>query len=83
MEEGICLVSKDFKILWANRALEEQTGYSSDEMIGRHCYEVTHHCKIPCKAPHDPCPITDVLKTGISWRNLRSNINWNTLPIIC
>jgi PAS domain S-box-containing protein len=35
-----------------------------EDILGKHCYEVTHQRESPCKPPHDPCPIYEVQKTG-------------------
>jgi len=63
--EQIILVSRDFKILWANKTFLEHFGCTIDELAGKYCYEVTHHQKIPCQPPHDICPIAQVIKTGL------------------
>jgi len=63
--EQIILVSKDFKILWANKTFLEQYGCKMDDLSGKYCYEVTHRQKVPCQPPHDICPIAQVLKTGM------------------
>lgn len=33
-------------------------------MVGKTCYEVTHHRSTPCSPPHDVCPIREMLMTG-------------------
>ncbi|MFQ6136737.1 MAG: PocR ligand-binding domain-containing protein, partial [Candidatus Hydrothermarchaeales archaeon] len=64
IDEGILLLSKDFKILWANRKIMDMTGLEESDVIGDHCFRVTHHLEEPCKAPHDTCPVKEVIKTG-------------------
>jgi PAS domain S-box-containing protein len=64
IEEGIMLLSRDFQILWANKKIYELTGLKEGEIIGSHCYRITHHLEEPCKAPYDICPVYEVLKTG-------------------
>lgn len=63
--EQIILVSRDFKILWANRTFLEKFGCKPQDLLGNHCYKVTHNQESPCKPPNDICPIEKVLKTGI------------------
>ena len=62
--ESVLLVSKDFKILWANEAFQNQTGYKNQEIIGEYCYRLTHRGEAPCQPPHDLCPIVESEKTG-------------------
>jgi PAS domain S-box-containing protein len=60
LDEGILLIDRNFKILWANRKQKEQYG----EIAGEYCYLATHRTDIPCQSPHDICPIVETLKTG-------------------
>jgi PAS domain S-box-containing protein len=64
IEEGILLLSKDLRIQWANKKLKEQTGYTDEEILGKHCYKITHRMNKKCKRPDDVCPIDQVLETG-------------------
>ncbi|MFH1347697.1 MAG: PAS domain-containing protein [Candidatus Margulisiibacteriota bacterium] len=64
IRDGVLLLSKDLKIIWANNAFLEQGGRRLKEVIGKYCYEVTHYRKSPCQPPHDICPINDVLASG-------------------
>jgi len=54
----------DFTILGANRAFTDILGLDANSIIGKHCYELTHHRSTPCSHPHDPCPLMETLKTG-------------------
>ncbi|MDP3732440.1 MAG: ATP-binding protein [Candidatus Omnitrophota bacterium] len=62
IEEGILLIDRDFKILWANKSQRELFG----EIVGDNCYRATHHGHSPCHGPNDICPIDEVLKNGKS-----------------
>ena len=53
----------DFKIISANRTALKQTKLQREEIVGRFCYEVTHHKSTPCEPPDDVCPIHELLKT--------------------
>jgi hypothetical protein len=75
IEDGILLLSKDFEILWANQTVLDETGYEMEEILGRHCYEITHRRDSPCEPPSDVCPITEVQKTGKPATVLHTHIN--------
>jgi PAS domain S-box-containing protein len=62
--DSVLLLSKDFTILWANEAFQNQTGYKREEIIGNHCYRLTYHQEVPCQLSHDLCPIVEALKNG-------------------
>ena len=61
--EGILILSRDLKILWANKKIKDVTHLKESEIIGGYCYKVTHHREKPCQPPHDVCPIHELLET--------------------
>ena len=66
MTEHLLLLSKDFKILWANNAAIEKSGRKMEEIIGDYCYKVTHLRNEPCAPPYDTCPVSELQMTGKS-----------------
>ncbi|TAN43921.1 MAG: PAS domain S-box protein [Nitrospirae bacterium] len=62
--ESILLLSKDFKVVWANKASLKQTGLSIKELVGNYCYKATHARECPCEPPEDPCPVCKLMETG-------------------
>jgi len=60
--EGIMLLSKDYKIKWANRAALHRTGLSAGELIGNYCYRTERKREQPC-GPGASCPVSELLKT--------------------
>jgi len=62
--DSILLVSKDFEILWANKAGLQETGREIAEVLGKRCYEVTHGRESPCDGRLDPCPIQELQASG-------------------
>jgi PAS domain S-box-containing protein len=75
--EQIILLSKDFKILWANKTFLEQFGCTMKELAGNYCYAVTHNLQSPCQPPHDTCPIFKVLETGIPVKEVHTHFGSN------
>jgi PAS domain S-box-containing protein len=63
--EGIINLDRDFRILSANRAFCEQTHISCEDVIGRHCYEVTHHLPHPCFENGEECAVRQAFETGL------------------
>jgi PAS domain S-box-containing protein len=66
IKESIILISRDHKILWANRTAIAQTGLTIDEIVGQCCYAVTQLRESPCDPPDTPCPLKELLASGHS-----------------
>lgn len=62
--ESIMLISKDFRILWANRAFIEESGYNPEEIVGASCYSITHRRDAACEFPLHTCPLQESVQTG-------------------
>lgn len=54
----------DFKIVSANKAYLEKEGLSTEDMVGKTCYEVLHGLSESCKSPDCKCPMYETIKTG-------------------
>jgi PAS domain S-box-containing protein len=48
------------RILWANQAACESAGLATEELIGRHCYEIWPKRSTPCS----DCPVIKAMETG-------------------
>jgi len=68
ISDGIFIISRDLRILWANQAVLDATGYTMEQIIGKTCYEVTHRRDTPCQPPQAVCPIDEVKRTGRPYR---------------
>ena len=62
--DPVIFLSKDFRILWANRVFQEQTNYRIEEIIGNHCYRISHHTETPCDSLLCSCPIIEATRTA-------------------
>ena len=60
ISEIVVYLDKEYKVIWANRMSGESVGLKSDELIGRHCYEIWRQRSRPCSS----CPVVKVFKTG-------------------
>ena len=60
MNEDVCLVDKEQKILRCNAAMTKLLGKPYKEIIGRHCWEVVHGTT----APVDECPFRHMMENG-------------------
>ncbi|MDP3112690.1 MAG: PAS domain S-box protein [Thermodesulfovibrionales bacterium] len=64
VDEGFIVIDKDFRILTANKAYCSQTGKICDDVIGRHCYEISHKTNRPCYEEGEECAVQQVFTNG-------------------
>ena len=66
--ERIVVVTPDFKIVEANGPYLKAVAKSKEEVIGAHCYEITHGLTAPCASfyPELGCPLVETLRTNES-----------------
>lgn len=68
-QEPRVVVDKDYTIIAANVAYRAQHG-DSISLVGRHCYEVSHHFTRPCDEVGESCPLKLSAETGLPQRVL-------------
>ena len=66
MNDAISLIdTRDFTIISVNSAFLKAYGFADEsEIVGKHCYEVTHHRSDVCAAPDDICPLSETVRSG-------------------
>ncbi len=64
VDEGFIVINKDYRIQTANKAYCRQVGGCDDEIIGQHCYEVSHKTNRPCYEEGEECATRHVFETG-------------------
>ena len=78
IEESILLLSKDYKIRWANRVFLEQTGQKIDDVLGNYCHKIIHGRDSDCGSHMDTCPLQESLQTGSPSTALHHHKNNNS-----
>lgn len=65
MNDAISLIDiRNFTIVGVNNVFLKQYGYSEEsEIVGKHCYEITHHRPDVCSPPDDICPLIETVRT--------------------
>ncbi|MFP3869997.1 MAG: response regulator [Syntrophobacteria bacterium] len=64
MHEDILVVDRDYVITDVNNTFVQTVKKTHEEVIGRHCYEVTHGYAEPCDRHGEPCGLREVFETG-------------------
>lgn len=58
------LIDNQYRIVAANSAYRAAYGLARGDLIGRHCYEVSHHRDGPCHLHGEDCPHQQVFSSG-------------------
>ncbi len=62
--DQMMVIDLDYRIVEVNRALLDMVGLKKEDVVGKHCYEVSHHLQEPCSSPDHPCPLKDAVANG-------------------
>lgn len=79
--DGVVVIDRDFKIISANKGYCSQVKISCDEIIGKHCYEVSHHLSKPCYENGEECSVKEAFETGQSHRIIHTHFDKENKPI--
>ncbi|MGM0593201.1 MAG: sigma-54 interaction domain-containing protein, partial [Pseudomonadota bacterium] len=65
LPDPFVVIDRDYKIIAANRNYLKHYGHSHPrDVVGRYCYEVSHHVDKPCSQHGEHCPLESVFETG-------------------
>ena len=60
ISEHVVYQDTRMRVLWANRAAGESVGVDTQQLVGRHCYEIWQQRRKPCVG----CPVVEARKSG-------------------
>jgi two-component system NtrC family sensor kinase len=65
---AIVIINTDFTIVETNDAYLKAVNKSKEEVIGAHCYQISHDFNVPCSSAKlgMKCPMVETLRTGVS-----------------
>ena len=64
VDEGFIVIDRDYQIRSANKAYINQVKMPLDEVIGMHCYEISHRFDKPCYEMGEECQVKRTFDTG-------------------
>ena len=64
MDQAVMVIDSGFVVREVSDGLADRAGLPKDEIVGRHCYEVTRRSTEPCSGDDHVCPLRKVLGTG-------------------
>ena len=62
--DDVMVIATDYRIINMNDTYLKKLGLKRKDVVGRYCYEITHHESRPCRGEKHPCPVDQVKKTG-------------------
>jgi two-component system, NtrC family, sensor kinase len=75
IQEDVMIISYNYKIIEINRSLLQKLGLNREEVIGRHCYEITHRRDLPCSGENHPCPLIKTLESGKPYQTTHTHLD--------
>ncbi len=64
VDEGFLVIDRDYRVVTANRVYCTWTGEQLENVVGRHCYELTHRVAVPCGHTGVNCAVKRVFESG-------------------
>lgn len=77
VDEGFIVVDRDFRIISANSAYCSQTGRPPADIIGKHCYEISHQSYKPCYEQGEECAVQHSFEKGEPHVCIHRHVNNN------
>ncbi len=74
------LINRDYRIVAANRAYRLAYGVDDAQVIGRACYQVSHHRDSPCHLHGEACPHQQVFAQGATQRVVHTHFDAEGRP---
>ncbi|MEK6527496.1 MAG: PAS domain S-box protein [Nitrospirota bacterium] len=74
IRDGVVVLDRDFRVLYANKTYSEQIGTSFD-VKGKHCYSISYSREEPCYLSGLECSVKKVFETGLVSREIRKKFD--------
>jgi PAS domain S-box-containing protein len=74
LKTSIIILDKNYTIVDTNPAFCLKHETTREEIIGKHCYEITHRYDRPCYEKNTDCPARKVFETGKQIQVIHSHI---------
>jgi PAS domain S-box-containing protein len=80
--EGVVVIDRDYRIISANKGYCSQVKMSCDDIIGKHCYEISHHIDEPCHEKENACDcaVKKCFETGEPYRAVHTHYDKAKTP---
>jgi PAS domain S-box-containing protein len=79
--EGVVVMDRDYRILSANKGYLLQVDSEKAAIIGKHCYEVSHHFDSHCMDNGHDCPVKAAFEKGAPARVMHTHFDHHDKPV--
>ena len=62
--EPFVIIDRNFQIVSCNQHYKNHYQVGNEDIVGKHCYEVSHRIDRPCSENGEHCPLEEIIKTG-------------------
>jgi transcriptional regulator with PAS, ATPase and Fis domain len=78
LPDPFVVIDRNYRIMAANTQYRKRYGLSNgDDVVGRFCYEVSHHVDAPCSQHGEHCPLEIVFSTAQSTQVMHVHYDTN------
>ncbi|MFA6055067.1 MAG: response regulator [Thermodesulfovibrionales bacterium] len=81
VDEGFIVVDREYRIVSANKAYCDQVKRPVEYVVGRYCFEVSHHMSSPCFEAGEECSVKRTFETGEPCSSVHTHYDKNRTPI--
>jgi PAS domain S-box-containing protein len=64
VDEAFIIIDRDYRIISANRAYARQANLPVEEILGKHCYRISHGSNVPCHEAGEECAVLHTFEHG-------------------
>ena len=79
--DGVVVIDRDLRIVNANKGYLNQVKQSREGILGKHCYEISHHSDRPCYLAGEECSVKQAFETGSSRRIIHTHFDKDGKPV--
>jgi two-component system NtrC family sensor kinase len=81
IQEDVLVIARDYRIIDINETLLNKLGLRREDVVGRHCYEITHRQDLPCSGEQHPCPLIQTINSKKPFQTTHVHLDKNNNEI--
>ena len=79
-DQPFVVIDREYRIVAANRRYGDAYGVAPADIVGRHCYSVSHHATRPCHENGEACPHLALFERGEAVEVLHTHFHADDQP---